>query len=375
MILLPYFCRNSSKLHERACHPPMVRAEKRATWPRPEARCHYPSASALALFAPTTAAFACWILMHAAIRLVDALTATRRTVTNEFRVWILSHEQSRAHFEPYDLAQTPRRDVTAGPRLAYRSEVHSFAQCLLAILAGSCLAAESPNVIAASPSPNAAVDPGPSLRALEVAGFQPALLFSPAGAAVRPLVVAAHGAGGSADWECEYWRRLTRGRAFVLCLQGTPLGGSYAGYYYRDHRALNREFVAAERAARDAEPRILAGSGLYAGFSQGATMGVPILAEHAAAFPYAVLIEGFTSWNVPGGRRFTRAGGRRILIACGSKECAAVGKTSERWLQASGAQVRLGHAAGAGHTPAGAVMELVASALPWLLEGDPRWQE
>jgi hypothetical protein len=251
--------------------------------------------------------------------------------------------------------------------------VRSSVQGLLAILAASCLAAESPHVAASRPG-DAAVEPGPVLRALEVPGFQPALLFSPAGTAARPLVVAAHGAGGSADWECEYWRRLTRGRAFILCLQGTPLGGSYSGYYYRDHRALNREFAAAERAARNAEPRILAGSGLYAGFSQGASMGTPILAEHAAAFPYAVLIEGFTPWNVPSGRQFQRAGGRRILIACGSKECAAVGKKSEHWLKASGAPVRLEYAAGAGHTPAGAVMDLVASALPWLFEGDPNWQ-
>jgi len=247
-------------------------------------------------------------------------------------------------------------------------------QSLLASVAASCLATESPNLIAANSPVSVASVPGPRLRALEVPGFQPALLFSPAGAASRPLVVAAHGAGGSADWECDYWRRLTRERAFVLCLQGTPLGSSGSGYYYRDHRALNREFVAAERAARSAESRILVGSGLYAGFSQGATMGAPILAEHAAAFPYAVLVEGFAPWDVPSGRKLLRAGGRRMLMACGSKECAAVGKTSEHWLRVAGAQVRLEHAVGAGHTPAGAVMELVASALPWLLEGDPQWQ-
>jgi len=251
--------------------------------------------------------------------------------------------------------------------------VRSLLQIPFALIAASCLAAGSPSALAAS-APSQVVEPGPALRALEVPGFQPALLFSPAGSAPRPLVVATHGAGGSADWECEYWRRLTRERAFVLCLQGTPLGGSYSGYYYRDHRALNREFIAAERAARSAEPRILPGSGLYAGFSQGATMGSPILAEHAAAFPYAVLIEGFAPWNVPGARQLLRAGGRRLLMACGSKECARVGKTSEHWLRASGAQVRLEYAPGAGHTPAGKVMDLVAAALPWLLEGDPHWQ-
>jgi predicted esterase len=211
------------------------------------------------------------------------------------------------------------------------------------------------------------------VRPFDVPGFEPALLFTPAGDSQRPLVVAAHGAGGGPEWECEYWRRLTRARAFVLCLSGTPLGRGSSGFYFRDHNALNRELSAAEQAVRAREPRILPGSGIYAGFSQGATMGTPIIALHAKAFPYGVFIEGFMSWNVPGVRQFVAAGGRRVLIACGSKECAAAGKTSVRWFQAAEAEGRLEYAAGAGHTPAGPVMEKVEAALPWLLEGDPNW--
>ncbi len=212
-----------------------------------------------------------------------------------------------------------------------------------------------------------------AVRPLQVPGFETALLFAPIGDSPRPLVVAAHGAGGGPEWECDYWRRLTHDRVFVLCLSGTPLGGSYAGYFFRDHRALNRELAAAVRAARAAEPRILQSSGIYAGFSQGATMGTPIIAQHAEAFPYAVLIEGFMPWNVPGARQFLSAGGRRVLLACGSKECAAVGKTSLHWLQVAGAEAHLEYAPGSGHTPAGAVMAQVASALPWLLNADPNW--
>jgi len=251
--------------------------------------------------------------------------------------------------------------------------VRLVVHCLLAVTAASCLAAESASVAASNSVTSPVAARGPRLRKLEVPGFQPALLYTPEGDDPRPLLVAAHGAGGNAEWECEYWRRLTRGWAFLLCLQGTPLGAGASAYYYRDHHALNREFVAAERVARSSEPRILAGSGVYAGFSQGATMGAPLLAEHAAAFPYAVLIEGFSPWNVPGGRRFIRSGGRRVLIACGSKECASVGKTSEHWLRVAEAPVRLEYARGAGHTPAGKVMDRVATALPWLLEGDPNW--
>lgn len=237
------------------------------------------------------------------------------------------------------------------------------------------LAAERPSVDQVAPSRpiGGAMGAEQTLRPLAVPGFEPALLFTPAGTSQRPLVMAAHGAGGGPDWECEYWRRLTRGRAFILCISGTPIGGSYSGFFFRDHRALHRELLAAERAARDAEPRILAGSGIYAGFSQGATMGTAILAQRAAAFPYAVLIEGFMPWNVPGARRFVREGGRRVLFACGSKECEAVAKTSVRWFQTAHVEARLEYAPGQGHTPAGRVMAQVESALPWLLQDDPHW--
>src|SRR4051794_32874648 len=43
------------------------------------------------------------------------------------------------------------------------------------------------------------------LRQLEVPGFGQSVLFVPAGTDARPLLVAAHGAGGTPEWECEYW--------------------------------------------------------------------------------------------------------------------------------------------------------------------------
>ena len=209
-------------------------------------------------------------------------------------------------------------------------------------------------------------------RELEVPGFGAALLYTPSGTESRPLIVAAHGAGGGPEWECDYWRQLSAGRAFILCLRGTPLG-TYSGFFYRDHLSLEREFLSAERAARAAEPRIALGHGVYAGFSQGATMGSAMIGKHGARFPYLVLIEGFDAWNVPRARAFARASGRRVLIACGSKECAKVGGASTRWLETGGVSARLEFARGAGHTPAGEVMERVAGALEWLLAGDELW--
>ena len=212
-----------------------------------------------------------------------------------------------------------------------------------------------------------------SVRALEVPGFAPAVLFSPAGSSSRPLLVATHGAGGSPEWECEYWRRLTGDRVFVLCLRGTPLG-SYPGYYYQDHRALERELISANAAARASEPRISADAGLYAGFSQGSTMGSVMIGKHASAFPFLVLIESFQLWNVPLARAFAKNGGKRVLIACGSTECATVGRSSVRWLKQVGIDARLELAPGAGHTPLEGVMTRVEASLPWLLDDEPAWQ-
>jgi predicted esterase len=212
-----------------------------------------------------------------------------------------------------------------------------------------------------------------SSRSLVVPGFESAVLYVPVGDRVRPLLVAAHGAGGSPEWECDYWRRLIGERAFLLCLRGTPLGAN-GGFFFRDQHALEKELLSAERAARASEPRIASGAGVYAGFSQGSSMGSAIIAPHGATFPYLVLIEGFELWNVPRARSFARAGGKRVLFACGSKECAKVAAASVRWLKAAGVEAKLEYGKGTGHSPLGEVLARIESSLPWLLSGDEWWR-
>ena len=79
--------------------------------------------------------------------------------------------------------------------------------------------------------------------ALDVPGFLPAVLVMPSGTAARPLVVAAHGAGGAPEWDCEYWAHLTEGQAFVLCPRGTAMGSG--SFYFKQHHALGAEVQAA----------------------------------------------------------------------------------------------------------------------------------
>ena len=189
----------------------------------------------------------------------------------------------------------------------------------------------------------------PGMRALAVPGFLPAVLMVPSGVDPRPWVVAAHGAGGTPEVECDYWAQLTLRRAFVLCLRGTRINPQ-AGFYFRDHHALDAELTAAIAAARSSFPRIAKGSGLYAGFSQGATMGSLIIDKHADELPYATLIEGFQPWSTALGRAFARRGGKAVLLACGSRECAQVADSSKRSFaahRAHGARRQAGFLSGA----------------------------
>lgn len=256
-----------------------------------------------------------------------------------------------------------------------------FSICLVACPAPT-RRAEGAGVVPPSPAPDSAAPESgdgdrartqaapAGFRSLEVPGFLPAVWYAPPGDDRRPLLVAAHGAGGSPEWECEYWRRLTQQRRFVLCLRGARMASG--AYYYPNEHALEAELVAAERALRSAEPRVATVSGVYAGFSQGASMGSAMIAKHGASFPGLVLIEGFERWNIPRARAFAKAGGRRVLFVCGTRQCQSVASESARWLERGGIEARVEYANGAGHTPLGEVMAKAEAALPWLLASGGR---
>lgn len=231
----------------------------------------------------------------------------------------------------------------------------TLTKALLVVLACSLLGA--------SPVPE-------GFRSLEVPGFLPAVLFVPAGTAQRPLVIAAHGAGGSPEWDCEYWRRLTAGNRFLLCLRGKSMGAG-GGFYYPNEHVLEAELVAAERALRAVEPRVTDTDGLYAGFSQGASMGSAIIGKHGASFPTLALQEGFQLWNIARARAFAKHGGRRVLLVCGTEQCHRIATETARWLERGGVEGRVEYARGAGHTPLGEVLVRTQSSLPWLMGQAP----
>lgn len=163
-----------------------------------------------------------------------------------------------------------------------------------------------------------------AFEALLIPNFLPAVVFAPTSPGPHPLVVAAHGAGGMPEWECDYWRRLTHGRAFLLCLRGERTNNLQpSGYYYRTHLALEVEFVAALAAFEQRFPQATTRDALYAGFSQGAIMGAPMISRHGDRFPYLALLEGgYEYWSPAHARRFAAGGGKRVLFVCGTQWCA-----------------------------------------------------
>jgi predicted esterase len=176
--------------------------------------------------------------------------------------------------------------------------------------------------------------------------------------------------------ECAYWAQLTAGRAVLLCLRGTPFDSAHpSSFFYRNHLELGRELEAALTALRAAHgPRLAPKAGLYSGFSQGATMAVGMIAEHGATLPHLVLIEGgYDYWSVGVARKYAANGGKRVLFACGTKWCADKSEKAAAWLRQGGLEARVEYAPGVGHTPAGQVMERVAAALPWVVEGNVAW--
>jgi pimeloyl-ACP methyl ester carboxylesterase len=203
----------------------------------------------------------------------------------------------------------------------------------------------------------------------------------PLGARSRhPILVATHGAGGHPEAHCQFWRGHLKDKGFILCPRGFPLNihlpPEEQGFFYPDHHALEREVRAALAALRDQFPAHVDDRGpIYAGYSQGAAMGVLFIAKKPALFERVILIEGgFDNWNFANGRAFLQGGARRVLFACGRLGCLEPAKRSSGYLKRVGLESRVVYGEGAGHTYGGAVEEALVAALPWFFEGDPRWQ-
>ena len=173
------------------------------------------------------------------------------------------------------------------------------------------------------------IEQGPrGLTEVPIDGFLPALVSWPeTNQWPQPVLVAAHGAGDSAESQCELWRELLGARGVIVCLRGRAIrkGSPQHGYYYPDHLALERELLAAlesmgQRHAEHADARRL----IYAGYSQGAQMGLLMLLGRGALAPRLLLIEGGSGdWTEKRAATFAKSGGERVALVCGTPGCHA----------------------------------------------------
>lgn len=231
----------------------------------------------------------------------------------------------------------------------------------------------------AEPSPDRAHPEG--FVELEIAanvdgGRANALVWDPGGTRARPLLIVTHGAGGGPEWHCARWASIVQDRAFVMGIQGRSMGGGGGAYYYPQHHDLKERVTQLHKAfLQRFGQRHIEGQSVYAGYSQGATMGALMLPDLGQSFPFALLIEGgYEQWPVASAVRYAKSGGRRIYFACGTGSCSRGAQRSVDWLHKGSVEAKTDTAQGAGHTPAGAVGELAAKGLAWLTRDSSAWR-
>jgi len=231
----------------------------------------------------------------------------------------------------------------------------------------------------AEPAPPAPPPPEGAFDSLTVPGHDPAVVWvPPVDSGRRPLLVVAHGAGGSPDWHCDFWSRIVGPRGFILCLRGrrthygVPLG--QGGHYFPNHHYLRRVLSASLDAIVQRHPSELdENRAVFVGFSQGAIMGALVIAQQPARFPRALFIEGGGGeWDVPVSRSYFAGGGQRVGFACGVGACDQLARRGVRHLTTAGVAARRVYVAGAGHTYCGELEPDVRSLFEWVVEGDPR---
>ena len=220
-------------------------------------------------------------------------------------------------------------------------------------------------------------DAAEPLQPLSVPGFADAVVVEPeVREPGRPLLIAAHGAGDTPEWHCQLWAKLTRGQAFVLCPRGVRMSWATSGYYYPNHHRLEREVLASVKALGHRYGGwVDASRAVYAGYSQGATMGALMAVKHPSLFGSLVLIEGgFDEWSVPVAQSYARGGASKVGFVCGRQPCNEGARRSAYYARRGGLQTRVEYVSGAGHTSAGPVAGRLQGVLEWMVADDARWR-
>ncbi len=224
------------------------------------------------------------------------------------------------------------------------------------------------------------VSNGLPIVAMPVEGAPEAVISLPLGAvAPKPIVVATHGAWDAPEGLCDDQRWIFHDTAWVVCPRGRPMPDKT--FRYDSSVSVAREIDADLRALAARYPGYVdASSVLYTGFSLGAILGVGVITSDPERYPRAVLIEGGEDkWSPALAAKYARAGGKRVLFACGLRGRVPAAQQAAAMLERAGveAHVVLGKLPDAGqfaHWYNGPIAEETRAQLPWLLEGDARWE-
>jgi pimeloyl-ACP methyl ester carboxylesterase len=250
--------------------------------------------------------------------------------------------------------------------------------------APSASVAAAPDPIAipdASDAPALAPLPG-FFEALPVAGHPDAWTSLPTGATgKRPVVVVIHGAGDRPDWQCGGWRRATDAFPFIVCPRGkeapgqgvTPSDIRYThvgGPPLQDY--IDRALVAL--ASRYPDYADTTGP-VLAGFSLGSYAILTLAVQDPVRFSRIALVEGVTDgFDDARARKFVAGGGNRVLFGCGQRGCKLAATTAAQRLSARDHLDARVVFAPVNHTFDPPLEDAVRAEMPWLVEGDARWQ-
>jgi predicted esterase len=209
----------------------------------------------------------------------------------------------------------------------------------------------------------------PALQAewlLPLGGEQDGVVAPAVGAtAARPIVVGVHGAGDRPEWSCGGWRMASQVSSFVVCPRGAAMTAQTFAWS-SSQQLGERVDNAVRRTGELFGAYVAAGPMIYAGFSQGATLAEPFLRKHAARFPIVILAEGGyqTASNPAFARAFRAAGGRRVVLVCGSSACFQRARLSQTVLERAGVEVLVVGDPLAGHNLNERMQQALQSAWP-----------
>ena len=224
-----------------------------------------------------------------------------------------------------------------------------------------------------APKPLAPLAEPTALVTFAVPGFRDAVVSVPLGATTpRSVALALHGNFDRPEWQCEVWRRITRGEVFVLCPRGIPRSDTpkeLDRWEWSSVAKTKSEIVAALAALRQRYPEhAKRGPIVLTGFSLGGILGARLIQDPELDIGAAVLTEGgYQGWTLAKAKGLPPAL-HRLLFACGQSECRnAYRYQLEHLFQSAQRQSSMVADTKAGHTYDEPVASLIATVWPALL--------